>query len=88
MSTLPTTSQEDPRESVRELTGCISKMARVHISDGRSFEGQFLGVDGHQNLLLAEALECNQDTKRFVGLVMVPGKYLERFEVARGPFEI
>lgn len=61
---LPSESQDEPREAVRELTGYISKMARVHVSDGRSFEGQFLGVDGHRNLLLSEALELSQGEKR------------------------
>ncbi|KAI9230788.1 MAG: hypothetical protein DHS80DRAFT_28481 [Piptocephalis tieghemiana] len=81
---LPSESQDEPREAVRELTGYISKMARVHVSDGRSFEGQFLGVDGHRNLLLSEALELSQDSKRFVGLIMIPGQYLEKFEVTQG----
>jgi small nuclear ribonucleoprotein (snRNP)-like protein len=49
-----------PPTSLEQLKDLLSRAVRVHVKDGRYFEGTFLGVDGKRNLLLSDALESSR----------------------------
>ncbi|CAG8511800.1 7833_t:CDS:2, partial [Paraglomus brasilianum] len=55
--------------------------AKIAVSDGRIFFGTFVCVDKYKNMILAHTDEYRDDEKRFVGLVMIPGKHLVKAEI-------
>ncbi|GAO49092.1 hypothetical protein SAICODRAFT_7546 [Saitoella complicata NRRL Y-17804] len=70
--------------AVQKLQSWLNKKTRVHASDGRIFDGKFVCVDRDQNVILADTDEYRiekPEEKRFMGLVVVPGKHITKFEI-------
>lgn len=79
--------QTETRVSVRGIMSYISSTVRVTISDGRKLTGRFDCVDKDLNIILNHATEerridsgSSVDTRN-VGIIMIPGKELVKFEV-------
>ncbi|PVU90510.1 hypothetical protein BB561_004848 [Smittium simulii] len=68
-------------DAVKLLAEQLNKKARVHISDGRVFEGFFCCVDNAVNLVLYDAVEFKQGNARRIGLISIPGKHILQFKV-------
>ncbi|RKP07956.1 hypothetical protein THASP1DRAFT_30233 [Thamnocephalis sphaerospora] len=69
------------RENIARLKNCLNRRCRATSSDGRQFLGQFVCVDTERNVVINNAEERAHGRCRFVGLVMIPGAHLCRFEV-------
>ncbi|CAG8740884.1 32679_t:CDS:2, partial [Racocetra persica] len=54
---------------------------KITASDGRVFLGTFMCIDKYKNIILSQTEEFRSDEKRFVGLVMIPGKHLVKAEI-------
>ncbi|TPX64398.1 hypothetical protein SpCBS45565_g05913 [Spizellomyces sp. 'palustris'] len=65
---------------IQRLRDYLNHKARITISDGRIFIGHFVCIDKGQNTILAGAEEFKNGERRFVGLIMVPGKHLIKAE--------
>ncbi|KAI8621343.1 hypothetical protein BC830DRAFT_249730 [Chytriomyces sp. MP71] len=71
---------------ISELTSFLGTKARVAASDGRVFTGVFMCIDKQKNVILSGAEELSvgvdeetgekKDERRYVGLIMVPGKHM------------
>ncbi|KAI8853406.1 hypothetical protein BC829DRAFT_382732 [Chytridium lagenaria] len=70
--------REQARESLRQL---LDQKARITTTDGRAFVGIFLCTDRDINIILSGAEEFKAGERRFVGLVMVPGKHIAKAEI-------
>ncbi|PVU95749.1 hypothetical protein BB560_005847 [Smittium megazygosporum] len=68
------------------LVESLYKPARVHISDGRVFEGYFTCIDDQANLIISEAMEYSKDISRQVGLIMIPKKFIQKFELSEDDY--
>ncbi|CAG8616973.1 7846_t:CDS:2, partial [Paraglomus occultum] len=66
---------------IRQLRSYLNLKAKVAVSDGRIFFGTFVCIDKYKNMILAHTDEYRDDEKRFVGLVMIPGKHLVKAEI-------
>ncbi|KXS18874.1 hypothetical protein M427DRAFT_53356 [Gonapodya prolifera JEL478] len=74
---LPSDSQ-----NVQRLRSFLGLKTRATVTDGRVMEGVFACTDRDCNIILAGTKEFTGSDERFVGMVMVPGKHLVKFEVA------
>ncbi|KAN0092110.1 hypothetical protein V8E51_017957 [Hyaloscypha variabilis] len=78
------------------LTSLLNKTLRVTTTDTRMFLGQFKCTDSDRNIILSQTFEyrlppppkhLNEETvtldmtSRYMGLIVVPGEYVERIEV-------
>ncbi|KAG4305134.1 hypothetical protein PORY_001304 [Pneumocystis oryctolagi] len=63
------------------LKSWLLKTARVTLSDSRIFIGKVICIDNEGTLILSDTQEFNKDRKRSIGLVVLPGKNIMRFEV-------
>ncbi|ORY38366.1 hypothetical protein BCR33DRAFT_854031 [Rhizoclosmatium globosum] len=76
---------------IRELQSMLGIKARIEASDGRIFTGVFMCVDKYKNVILSGAEEYSvnddedtgekKDERRYVGMIMVPGKHLVRMAI-------
>ncbi|KAI9596175.1 hypothetical protein BDF19DRAFT_439863 [Syncephalis fuscata] len=73
------------RESIKQLRQHLNKRCRTTISDGRVFVGWFVCVDKDKNVVVQGADEFVGTSSRFVGMVMIPGEHIVRFEVQTHP---
>ncbi|KAJ1755734.1 hypothetical protein LPJ58_004076, partial [Coemansia sp. RSA 1591] len=51
---------------------------QITCGDGRTFTGTFKCVDNHKNVILSDTLESRTGLQRHVGMIMVPGKHIQR----------
>jgi len=56
----------------------VDNPMRVELKDGRLFEGKFICVDHEANIVLDNARETQHGFVKLVGLVMLPGIYIEK----------
>ncbi|CAE6440117.1 unnamed protein product [Rhizoctonia solani] len=72
-------------DRVQELDSLLAKTLRIAIQDGRSFIGTFACIDREKNIVLASTEEYppppSPDGPRFVGLIMVPWRYVISVEL-------
>ncbi|CAE6416258.1 unnamed protein product [Rhizoctonia solani] len=72
-------------DRVQELNSLLAKTLRVAIQDGRSFIGTFACIDREKNIVLSSTDEYppppSLDGPRFVGLIMVPWRYVVSVEL-------
>ncbi|ORX88536.1 hypothetical protein K493DRAFT_236290 [Basidiobolus meristosporus CBS 931.73] len=77
-------------ENIRTLRSYLNLKARIKATDGRIFLGTFMCIDKDKNIILAQTDEYRGvsppppvylEEKRFVGLVMIPGKHLVKVEI-------
>ncbi|KDN44472.1 hypothetical protein RSAG8_05519, partial [Rhizoctonia solani AG-8 WAC10335] len=72
-------------DRVQELNSLLAKTLRVAIQDGRSFIGTFACIDREKNIVLSSTDEYppphSSDGPRFVGLIMVPWRYVVSVEL-------
>ncbi|CAE6466944.1 unnamed protein product [Rhizoctonia solani] len=72
-------------DRVHELNSLLAKTLRVAIQDGRSFVGTFACIDREKNIVLSSTDEYppppSPDGPRFVGLIMVPWRYVVSVEM-------
>lgn len=95
MSNAPPAAQS-PDQSIAYLDSLLNKTLHLHTSDGRVFVGQMKCTDNELNIILSMTYEYRRSTaggggnaegeggvmkKRFVGLVVVPGRFVERIDV-------
>ncbi|KAJ3071577.1 hypothetical protein HDU98_005116 [Podochytrium sp. JEL0797] len=83
--------QDVDTPEIRELSTMLGIKAQCTASDGRRFCGVFLCVDKYKNVILSGAEEFNRgvdettgeprEERRYVGMVMIPGKHLVRMQV-------
>ncbi|CAG8755307.1 4474_t:CDS:2 [Acaulospora morrowiae] len=66
---------------IRQLRSYLNLKARITASDERLFFGTFMCIDKHKNIILAQTEEFRGVEKRFVGLVMIPGKHIVKAEI-------
>ncbi|KAJ3043803.1 hypothetical protein HDV00_004211 [Rhizophlyctis rosea] len=67
---------------VAKLRTYLSRKCRITASDGRVFVGHFMCIDKGRNIILSGTEESNKfGEKRFLGLVMIPGKHLVKAEM-------
>ncbi|KAF2858442.1 hypothetical protein K470DRAFT_259856 [Piedraia hortae CBS 480.64] len=65
----------------------LDKKLHIETKDGRIFIGDFKCTDGELNTILSIAQEIRKDadtgekSKRFVGLIVVPGREIVKIEV-------
>ncbi|EMR09894.1 hypothetical protein PNEG_01655 [Pneumocystis murina B123] len=59
----------------------LLKIVRVTLSDSRIFIGKFVCVDKDGTMILSNTQEFNKEKKRSIGLVVLPGKNIIRFEI-------
>ncbi|KAJ3300666.1 hypothetical protein HK104_008600 [Borealophlyctis nickersoniae] len=74
----PSSHAQDPIETLRAR---LSSRTRISCSDGRTFIGHFMCTDKEKNIVLAGTEEFKHGERRFVGLIMIPGKYLDKIEM-------
>nr|CAG8661095.1 2560_t:CDS:2 [Entrophospora candida] len=79
MADTPKISQDTPK--IQQLRSYLNLRARITISDGRIFNGTFMCIDKYKNIILSQTEEFRNEQKRFVGLVMIPGKHLVKAEI-------
>ncbi|CAG8439185.1 7427_t:CDS:2 [Ambispora leptoticha] len=72
-------TQDTPK--IAKLRSYLNLKARITVSDGRVFNGTFVCIDKYKNIILANTEEFRGVEKRYVGLVMVPGKHLIKAEI-------
>ncbi|KAG9084384.1 hypothetical protein FS749_005273 [Ceratobasidium sp. UAMH 11750] len=75
-----------PNDKVRDLQWLLSKTLRITIQDGRSFVGTFACIDREKNIVLSSteeypALPHSDDGPRFIGLIMVPWRWVVQVEL-------
>ncbi|KAG9102559.1 hypothetical protein FRC06_001793 [Ceratobasidium sp. 370] len=75
-----------PNDKVRDLQWLLAKTLRITIQDGRSFVGTFACIDREKNIVLSSteeypALPRSDDGPRFIGLIMVPWRWVVRVEL-------
>ncbi len=58
----------------------LGKKSRVTI-DSRTFVGTLVAIDYAKNTVLLGATEFRNSLQTFVGLIMIPGKLILKFEV-------
>ena len=82
----PPTTSNDPAqeaESVTRIRDLLQRILRVFISDGRIFIGTFVCTDKARNLILTNTEEFklgDVQHGRYVGMIMIPWKYILRVE--------
>lgn len=64
-----------------KLRSWLNKVFRIVMSDGRTLVGDFLCTDGDANVILGVCSEVKDDSERFLGLVMVPGRHIVSMKV-------
>ncbi|KAI8053768.1 hypothetical protein BDF22DRAFT_681225 [Syncephalis plumigaleata] len=69
------------RDNVELLRQQLGKRCRTLISDGRVLVGHFICVDKHKNVIIHGAEEFSNNASRFIGMVMIPGEHLVKFEM-------
>lgn len=69
-----------PVGNLKILLGCTW---RISIQDGRMFLGTLVCTDKEKNIILANADEYRQGQQdgRFVGMILVPWRYVTKAEV-------
>ncbi|PVU87601.1 hypothetical protein BB560_006466, partial [Smittium megazygosporum] len=50
------------------------------------FEGYFTCIDDQANLIISEAMEYSKDISRQVGLIMIPKKFIQKFELSEDDY--
>ena len=58
----------------------LDSEVRVTVTDGREFTGNLQCVDGMRNLILYYAKETSSLGTRNVGMLMIPGPHVVKFE--------
>ncbi|KAJ3031327.1 UNVERIFIED_CONTAM: hypothetical protein HDU68_005069 [Siphonaria sp. JEL0065] len=76
---------------IRELESMLGVKAQIEASDGRKFTGVFMCIDKYKNVILTGAEEFSvgtdedtgekKDERRYVGMIMVPGKHLVKMSI-------
>ncbi|CAG8626701.1 5432_t:CDS:2 [Cetraspora pellucida] len=66
---------------IQQLRSYLNLKAKITASDGRVFHGTFMCIDKYKNIILSQTEEFRSNEKRFVGLVMIPGKHLVKAEI-------
>ncbi|KAJ3101153.1 N-alpha-acetyltransferase 38, NatC auxiliary subunit [Phlyctochytrium planicorne] len=66
------------REWLSEL---LNLKARITTTDKRAFVGIFICVDKDRNIILTGTDEFKAGERRFVGMVMIPGKHIIKAEI-------
>ncbi|KAG4302017.1 hypothetical protein PCANB_001928 [Pneumocystis canis] len=59
----------------------LLKTVRITLLDFRVFTGKLICIDNDGTCILSETQEFNKGRKRSIGLVVLPGKNISRFEV-------
>lgn len=76
-----TEKKNEDTPAVARLRSLLNEKFRVEIVDGRAFQGAFVCVDKEKNIILAGSEEFRNEEKRFVGLVMIPGKHIVKMDL-------
>lgn len=63
------------------LKSLLNRQMHITVSDGREFRGQLMCTDKDGSAILNETYEHKGDSKRFVGLVVIPGKHARKVEL-------
>ncbi|GBC00688.1 hypothetical protein RclHR1_03940014 [Rhizophagus clarus] len=66
---------------IKQLRSYLNLRTRITASDNRVFNGIFMCIDKYKNIILSQTEEFRGAEKRFVGLVMIPGKHIIKAEV-------
>ncbi|CAG8561026.1 5481_t:CDS:2 [Diversispora eburnea] len=66
---------------IRQLRSYLNLRSRITVSDSRLFFGTFMCIDKYKNIILAQTEEYREAEKRFVGLIMIPGKHIVKIEI-------
>uniref|UniRef100_U9SXD7 Sm domain-containing protein n=1 Tax=Rhizophagus irregularis (strain DAOM 181602 / DAOM 197198 / MUCL 43194) TaxID=747089 RepID=U9SXD7_RHIID len=69
---------------IRQLRSYLNLRTRITASDNRVFNGIFMCIDKYKNIILSQTEEFRDvlnAEKRFVGLVMIPGKHIIKAEI-------
>ncbi|RIA93293.1 hypothetical protein C1645_762727 [Glomus cerebriforme] len=66
---------------IKQLRSYLNLRTRITASDNRVFIGIFMCIDKYKNIILSQTEEFRGDEKRFVGLVMIPGKHIVKAEI-------
>ncbi|KAI8318356.1 hypothetical protein GQ54DRAFT_91879 [Martensiomyces pterosporus] len=61
-----------------KLKSYLNHRMKVSCGDGRQFVGFFKCVDQYQNVILSDTTECRKDFQRHVGMIMIPGKHVQK----------
>lgn len=80
---LNTTALHEP-EPISRIRNLLQRTLRIFISDGRVFIGTFVCTDKERNIILTNTEEFRLgeiQQGRYVGMIMVPWKYIIRTEV-------
>ncbi|CAG8679086.1 14413_t:CDS:2 [Funneliformis caledonium] len=72
-------THETPK--IKQLRSYLNLQIRITASDGRIFNGIFMCIDKYKNIILSQTEEVRDDERRFVGLVMIPGKHIFKAEI-------
>jgi small nuclear ribonucleoprotein (snRNP)-like protein len=54
----------------------ISRLIRVTTTDNRAFFGSLICTDRDLNLILQDTTERRTDLRRYIGMVVIPGKLI------------
>ncbi|KAJ3119317.1 hypothetical protein HK098_005600 [Nowakowskiella sp. JEL0407] len=73
--------KEPEHPAVVEIKSYLNTKVRVSVLDGRVLIGNFVALDYMKNVLLNGATQYFQDDSKFIGMIMVPGSELVKFEV-------
>ncbi|CAG8486588.1 8404_t:CDS:2 [Ambispora gerdemannii] len=73
--------KKEDTPNIAKLRSYLNLKARISVSDDRVFNGTFVCIDKYKNIILANTEEFRGVEKRYVGLVMVPGKHLIKAEI-------
>jgi N-alpha-acetyltransferase 38, NatC auxiliary subunit len=77
-------AEPTPEEALEFLRTTLGLTYRVSIQDGRVFIGNFACIDREKNIVLSNTEEYRIDEGprgRFVGLVMIPWRWVTKAEV-------
>lgn len=73
-----------PQEALEVIRSTLRLTYRISITDGRIFLGTFASLDKAKNIVLLNAEEYrpeNIDKTRYVGLIMIPWRWIVKAEV-------
>ncbi|KAG8903335.1 hypothetical protein FRC00_000145, partial [Tulasnella sp. 408] len=72
-----------PEQAYEFLESTLRLTYRITIQDGRIFIGNFACIDKQKNMILSntEEYRANEPKGRYVGLIMIPWRWVVKAEV-------
>ncbi|KAJ2313376.1 hypothetical protein IWW54_001555 [Coemansia sp. RSA 2705] len=71
-------SDQSTSANVERLRSYLNYKMQISCDDGRMFTGIFKCVDNLKNVIISDTLEIRDGSQRHVGMIMVPGKHIQR----------